>query len=204
MKLKVIRGGNKYVRSYANRCRFLITRYRTQMIKHPAKKTIYLRRIAQKERRIKLCRGYWRKPEIRRIRRRVVYKNVPRRVIRRVRTNSCSNLRTVILKLQGELLKTVDPKKKASIEKRIIKLELQTKGEKYLKELNDKHKRNKSEGRTKVNTILKTMRSSNRRGDESSYDRVQTYKKPKSNKDGLSISSFSSQSGRVRNDSIAK
>ena len=67
-----------------------------------------------------------------------------------------------------------------------------------------KHKRNKSEGRTKVNTILKTMRSSNRRGDESSYDRVQAYKKPKSNKDGLSISSFSSQSGRVRNDSIAK
>jgi hypothetical protein len=115
------------------------------MIKHPAKKTIYLRRIAQKERRIKLCRGYWRKPEIRRIRRRVVYKNVPRRVIRRVRTNSCSNLRTVILKLQGELLKTVDPKKKASIEKRIIKLELQTKGEKYLKELNDKHKRNKGD-----------------------------------------------------------
>ena len=68
---------------------------------------------------------------------------------------------------------------------------------------NKRHKRNKSEGRTKVNTILKTMRSSNRR-EESSYDRVKTYKRPKSNKDGMSISSFSSNSGRHRNDSIAK
>jgi hypothetical protein len=105
MRLKVIRGGSRYVTSYVNRCRFLITRYRTQMIKYPAKKTIYLRRIAQKERGIKLCRGYWRRPAIRRIRKRFFYRKVPRRVIRRVRTNSCANLRTVILKLQGELAK---------------------------------------------------------------------------------------------------
>jgi hypothetical protein len=153
LRYKVIRGGRKYVTSYVNKCRFRITRYRTLIIKNPTRKAFYLKRISGNQRRIRRCRGYWRRPAIRRIRRRVIYRNVPRRVIRRKRTNSCSNLRSSILKLKGELTKAATAKSKAEIEKKILRLELQTKGERFLRELNDKFKKNKKDA------VVSKMRS---------------------------------------------
>jgi hypothetical protein len=72
------------VTNYTRRCRGRITWYNRQLKKNPAQKAIYEKKINSYRFRIRRCRGYWRKPAVRKIQKRTVKKVFKRPAIKTV------------------------------------------------------------------------------------------------------------------------
>jgi hypothetical protein len=82
LKQRIIKGGKRYVRNYSRRCRGRITWYRRQLKKNPAQKAVYEKKINSYRFKIRRCRGYWRKPAVRRIQKRTVKRVFKRRPVK--------------------------------------------------------------------------------------------------------------------------
>jgi len=150
----IVGGGKRFVKKYTKKVNRKIAVLKKLIKKQPTKAAATKKKILRYRKKITFYRGVYRKPATKKvlrrvtkkvIRRRVQFKKVtkrprglrPGKVYRRVITKRCLKSQTTVLRLKLALAKATGTKRQALL-RRIVDLECQIKGRKYLKELKAK------------------------------------------------------------------